>query len=154
VFVASTSRLIEEHLKKFHRISNVPTPAGQPQKAQTADAQLTLHETAGMSTFNPEHQAMLARIKRMYDFNVADVLLLEWLVKDNMPFAVARFPRFRRLPKYLNPLTLIPSNQILVNLVIKKYQRAISSVKQILQITKKWCILPSMFGPFARTFRI
>jgi hypothetical protein len=136
VFVASTSRSIEGHLKKSHRISNVPTPAGQPQKAQTADAQLTLHETAGVSTSNPEHQAMLARIKRMYDSNVADVLLLEWLVGDNVPFAVARSPRFRRLLKYLNPLTSVPSNQTLVNLVTREYQRAIPSVKQILQTAK------------------
>jgi hypothetical protein len=110
VFVASTSRSIEGHSKKFHRISNVPTSAGQPQNAQTANAQFILHETAGVSTFNPEHQAMLARIKRMYDFNVTDVLLLEWLVGDNVPFAIARFPRFRRLLKYLNSLILVPSN--------------------------------------------
>jgi hypothetical protein len=110
VFVASTNRSIEEHLKKFHRISNVSTSAGQLQKAQTANAQLILHETAKISTFNPEHQAMLARIKRMYDSNVADVLLLEWLVRDNMPFAVAKSPQFRRLLKYLNPLISVPSN--------------------------------------------
>jgi hypothetical protein len=109
VFVASTNRSIEEHLKKSHHISNVPIPAGLPQKAQTANAQLILHETAEMSTFNPKHQVMLARIKRMYDPNVADVLLLEWLVGDNVPFAVAR-SRFRRFLKYINPLTSVPLN--------------------------------------------
>jgi hypothetical protein len=57
----------------------------------------------------------------MYDSNVADVLLLEWLVGDNVPFAVARFSRFRRLLKYLNPLISIPSNQTLVNLITRKY---------------------------------
>jgi hypothetical protein len=55
VFVASTSRSIEKHLKKFHRISNVPIPAGQLQKAQIANVQLILHETAGVSILNSEH---------------------------------------------------------------------------------------------------
>jgi hypothetical protein len=110
VFVVSTSRSIEEHLKKSHYISNIPTPAGQPQKAQTANAQLTLHETAEVSTSNPKHQIMLAKIKRMYDSNVADILLLKWLMEDNVPFAIARSPRFRRLLKYINSQTSVPSN--------------------------------------------
>jgi hypothetical protein len=110
LFVASTNRSIEEHLKKSHRISNVTTLAGQPQKAQEADAQLTLHETMEMSTSNPEHQTMLARMKRMYDSNIADVLLLEWLIKNNVHFAMTRSPRFRRFLKYINPLTSVPSN--------------------------------------------
>jgi hypothetical protein len=109
VFVSSTSRSIDGHLKKSYRVSNVPTPAGQPQKAQAADAQLTLYETAGVSTSDPEHQATLARIKRMYDPNVADVLLLKWLAGGNVPFAIARSPRFRRLLKYINSLTSVPS---------------------------------------------
>jgi hypothetical protein len=110
VFVASTNHSIEKYLKKSHRISNITTLIRQLQKAQEANAQLTLYEIMEISIFNPEHQIMLARIKQMYDFNIADVLLLEWLIKDNVPFIMAKFPRFRRFLKYTNPLISVPSN--------------------------------------------
>jgi hypothetical protein len=50
---------------------------------------------------------------------------------DNLPFWVVESERFCRFVKSVNPMTWIPIRRIIINLVTKEYQQAISHIKAL-----------------------
>jgi hypothetical protein len=55
---------------------------------------------------------------------------------NNLPFQVVTSERFCRYLKSVNPMVEVPTRQIVVNLVIRKYQYAIPQVKALLNTAK------------------
>jgi hypothetical protein len=56
---------------------------------------------------------------------------------NNLLFQIVTLKRFRRYFKSVNPMAEVPTRQIMVNLVIKKYQYAIPQVKAFLNTAKE-----------------
>jgi hypothetical protein len=62
---------------------------------------------------------------------------MDWIIMDNLPFQVVILERFRRYLKSVNPVAEVLTRQIVVNLVIKKYQYAIPQVKVLFNTAKE-----------------
>jgi hypothetical protein len=56
---------------------------------------------------------------------------------NNLPFCVVKSERFRRFLCSVNPEAWISAENIIMNLVLREYQHAITQVKQMLQTARK-----------------
>ena len=79
---------------------------------------------------------MRGNLQTLFDPNMNQLLLLDWLTYHNLPFNLVNSKRFRRLLLYNNPSLQegqIPSDKTLVSLLTNEYNRALVPVHRILQ---------------------
>jgi hypothetical protein len=95
-YVASTGRSIEAHLMAVHRISKTPA---QRIASRRYDGQKTIHEAVGVSTGDPQQQTLLGKLQPLFNAEDSHLLLMDWIVMDNLPFWVVESERFRRFMK-------------------------------------------------------
>lgn len=85
---------------------------------------------------NPRDQALLGNLHTLFDPKMNQLLLLDWLTHDNLPFNLVNSDRFRRLLLYNNPSLQegqIPTGKTLVNLLSNEYERALGPLRTVLQ---------------------
>jgi hypothetical protein len=85
---------------------------------------------------NPRDQTLLGNLHTLFDPKMNQLLLLDWLTHDNLPFNLVNSDRFRRLLLYNNPSLQegqIPTGKTLVNLLSNEYERALGPLRTVLQ---------------------
>jgi hypothetical protein len=82
---------------------------------------------------NPQRQKLLSKLASLYVSSIGDLLLMDWIIADNLPFRLVDSPAFRRWAMYRNPGGLLPTRKTIASLLKEEYQRAIPHVKQMLQ---------------------
>jgi hypothetical protein len=127
-FVASTGKSIEAHLRKAHQLLKTPS-AKQIANGRISHGQITIREALGLNPSQNEHNYVLDQLKRLFDSSDSELLLMDWIIMDNLPFQFVDSERFRRYLKSVNPVAGIPTRQTVANLVTIEYQHAIPQVK-------------------------
>ncbi|KAK6829325.1 Ribonuclease H-like protein [Apiospora arundinis] len=113
VFVASTSKSIERHLAAKHHIR-------APRSSRhAADARgRSLASFLPVDRHNPFEQALLGRVNNMYSSRRTTLLLLNWLLRENLPFHTVDTPAFEQVIKSLNPIASIPNSKSFLRLLV------------------------------------
>ncbi|KAK8120395.1 hypothetical protein PG999_004515 [Apiospora kogelbergensis] len=112
VFVASTSKSIERHLAAKHHI-HAPRSS-----RHAADARgRSLASFLPVDRHNPFEQALLGRVNNMYSSRRTTLLLLNWLLRENLPFHTVDTPAFEQVIKSLNPIASIPHSKSFLRLL-------------------------------------
>jgi hypothetical protein len=124
-FIASTGKSIEAHLRKAHQL--VKSPANS--QITDSRSQTTIHETLGLSPNNKQHNYVINQLQRLFNSDDNELLLMNWIIMDNLPFRVVMSERFRHYLESVNPAALIPTRQLMINPVTKEYQHAIPQIK-------------------------
>jgi hypothetical protein len=122
-------------LQKAHQLLKTPA-RNQTIGSQITGGQITIHEALGLSPTNGQHDYAFGQLQRLFDARDNELLLMDWIVMNNLPFQVVTLERFRRYFKSVNPVAEVLTRQTVINLVIKKYQYAIPQVKALLNTTK------------------
>jgi hypothetical protein len=135
-FIISTGKSIEAHLRKAHQLLKTPA-RNQTTDSQITGGQITIHKALGLSSNNGQHDYAFGQLQRLFDARNSELLLMNWIIMNNLPFQIVTSERFRRYLKSVNPVAEVPTRQIMVNLVIKKYQYAIPQVKAFLNTAKE-----------------
>jgi hypothetical protein len=128
-FVASIGRSIRHHLLS-HRIRK-PAADGTTSRI-TPGASGAIARYLKVSTTNPEHQKLLSKLKKLYNPRISNLLLLDWIVMDNLPFSVIEEPQFRRFVELVNQAAKIPGRSIIRRLLDEEYQLAVPYVRKVL----------------------
>jgi hypothetical protein len=81
---------------------------------------------------NPQYQKLLFKLA-LYVSLIRDLLLMDWIIADNLLFRLVNSPVFRRWAIYRNSGGSLPIRKIIASLLKEEYQRVIPYVKQMLQ---------------------
>jgi hypothetical protein len=82
---------------------------------------------------NPQYQKLLFKLAFLYVLLIKDLLLIDWIIANNLPFRLVNSPALQRWAIYRNSGSSLPTRKIIASLLKKEYQRAIPYVKQMLQ---------------------
>jgi hypothetical protein len=126
--MASTSRTIEAHLMALHHISKTPA---QRTASRRYGGQKTIHEAIGVSTGDSQQQTLSGKLQLLFNAENSHLLLMDWIVMNNLPFWVVESERFCRFVKSVNPMAWIPTRHTIINLVTREYQQAIPHIKAL-----------------------
>jgi hypothetical protein len=101
-FIALTGRSIISHLLHTHHVSeDARTHFNQP--TQLANGQLTIRQALGVDLADPKQQELLGRLDALFNPQDVHLLLMDWIVMDNLPLHVVESERFRRFLGGVNP---------------------------------------------------
>jgi hypothetical protein len=117
-FVASTGRSIESHLRT-HNISNKSSTLRNTRLAERG--QQTTLEALGINLTDHQQQGLAGKLQALYDPQNTHLLLMEWIIMDNLPFYVVKLERFRRFLCRVDPEAWIPAENTVMNLVLREY---------------------------------
>jgi hypothetical protein len=117
-FVASINRSIEHHLLS-HRIRK-PAADGTISRI-TPRTSGAMARYLRVSTTNPEHQELLSKLEKLYNPRISNLLLLNWIVMNNLLFSVVEGPQFRRFVESVNQAAKIPDRSIMRKLLKEEY---------------------------------
>jgi hypothetical protein len=129
-FVASIGRSIEHHLLN-HRIRK-PAADGTTSRI-TPRISGAMARYLRVSIINPEHQELLSKLEELYNPRISNLLLLDWIVMDNLPFSVIKGLRFRRFVELVNQAAKIPGRSTIRKLLNEEYQLVVPYVREVLQ---------------------
>jgi hypothetical protein len=129
-FVASTGRSIEHHLLN-HRIRKLAADGTTSRIIPRTSGAMARY--LRVSTTNPKHQELLSKLEELYNPRISNLLLLDWIVMDNLPFSMVEGPRFRQFVELMNQAAKIPGRSIMRKLLNKEYQLAVPHVRKVLQ---------------------
>jgi hypothetical protein len=121
-FIASTSRSIETHLNG-HEISK--NSSWRKVEDNVTDGQISMARYLQCDMTNPQHQQLIAKLKGLFDQRAADLLLMNWIVSQNLPFNLATSSKFRKFVNSLNPGAIIPLRMTIAKIMHSEYELAI-----------------------------
>jgi hypothetical protein len=95
-------------LRKAHQLLKTPA-RNQTTGSQITGGQITIHEALGLSPNNGQHDYALGQLQRLFDAGDNELLLMNWIIMDNLPFQVVTSERFRRYLKSVNLVAEVPT---------------------------------------------
>ncbi|KAK6850419.1 Ribonuclease H-like protein [Apiospora arundinis] len=127
VFVASTGKSITRHLLSVHRQCEPGTKT-----------QLKRHIEQGIAAYvqinrhDPVQQALIGRVDNFFCYRTTSLLVLDWLVRENLPFHTVDSPAFLRVLRSLNPIASIPNSKTFFRLLRTEFVKGKESVRELL----------------------
>jgi hypothetical protein len=85
---------------------------------------------------NPQHQKLFSKLGSLYVSSIRDLLLMDWIMTDNLPFRLVDLVAFRRWAIYRNPGGSLPTRNMIASLLKNEYRRAIPHMKHMLQSSR------------------
>jgi hypothetical protein len=84
-FIALTGKFIKAHLRKAHQLLKTPA-RNQTTDSQITRGQITIHEALGLSPTNGQHNYAFGQLQRLFDAKNSELLLMDWIIINNLPF--------------------------------------------------------------------